>query len=133
MQPIIVFYDGWCPLCNRARRRLARLDWLGRLRFVSIRDPGAARRAGVAPERLAARLHVQSVRTGRWAEGIWAVAAIAARLPLLWPLWPLLAVAGLSGLGQPVYDFIARRRTIVPAGQCDEQGCPVPGPGSSHS
>jgi len=126
VQPIIVFYDGWCPLCTTARRRLERLDWLGRLRFVSIRDPGVAERAGIPPERLAARLHVQFVRTGRWAEGIWAVAAIAARLPLLWPLWPLLVLAGLSGLGQPVYDFVARRRAIVPAGQCEEHGCPLP-------
>ncbi|BAD39929.1 thiol-disulfide oxidoreductase DCC family protein [Symbiobacterium thermophilum] len=129
MQPITVFYDGWCPLCTAARQRLARLDWLGRLEFVSIRDPGVAERAGVAPERLAARLHVHTPRTGRWAEGIWAVAAIAARLPLLWPLWPLLALAGVTGLGQPLYDFIARRRAIVPVGQCDETGCPLPGQG----
>ncbi len=130
VESIIVFYDGWCPLCTRASRRLARLDWLGRLRFVSIREPGAAEEAGVPPERLAARLHVRSARTGRWAEGIWAVAAIAARLPLFWPLWPLLVAAGVSGLGQPVYDFIARRRAIVPAGQCDEHGCRLPGQGS---
>lgn len=127
VQRITVFYDGWCPLCTAARHRLARLDWLGRLQFVSIRDPGAAEGAGVSPERLAARLHVYSPGTGRWAEGIWAVAAIAARLPLLWPLWPLLVLAGFTGLGQAVYDFIARRRAIVPVGQCSEEGCPLPG------
>ncbi len=126
MGPITVFHDGWCPRCTQARERLTRLDWLGRLEFVSIREQGVAERAGVSPERLAARLHVHSPRTGLWAEGIWAVAAITARIPLLWPFWPLVTLAGLSGLGQPVYDFVARRRAIVPVGQCDENGCPLP-------
>jgi len=129
MQPITVLYDGWCPMCTETRQRLTQLDWLGQLQFVSFRDLEAEALFGIAPERLATRLHVCHEQTGRVAEGIWAVAAIAARLPLLWPLWPVVVAAGLIGLGQPVYDVIARRRRIVPVGQCDEAGCSLRGSG----
>lgn len=116
-------------MCTATRQRLSRLDWMGQLQFVSFRDLEAKALPGIAPERLAARLHVRYDRTGRVAEGIWALAAIAARLPLLWPLWPLVVAAGLIGLGQSAYDFIARRRRIVPVGQCDEVGCDILGRG----
>ena len=128
---LTVYYDGWCPVCTSTAERLRRLDWLGRLDLRSMREPGVPEAAGVSPERLAARLHVRDARTGRTREGIWAAVELAARLPLLIPLWPLLALSGWLGVGQWAYDQIARRRTIVPVGGCDDGACSIHGPGRS--
>jgi predicted DCC family thiol-disulfide oxidoreductase YuxK len=122
---IEVYYDGWCPLCTALRNRLERLDWLGRLQWRSIRDQGVAAALGVPAERLEQRMHVRDPRTGIVVDGIWAVAAVATRLPALMPLWPVVAGAAAVGLGQPLYDYIASRRAIVPVGQCTDQQCQI--------
>lgn len=115
-----VYYDGWCPMCTAIALRMERLDWLGQLRFVSFRDGlSPAAQVGLSPAALAERLHVRV--SGRVVAGIWAVAAIARRVPLLWPLWPFVVVSGWLGVGGWLYDWIARRRAIVPA--CGGDGC----------
>lgn len=128
MARLTVYYDGWCPLCTRIRQRLERLDWLGHLAFASIREAGLAERLGRSPEALAARMHIQVERTGQIADGIEAVVAIASHLPLLWPLWPFAWLAAKLGFGQPLYDAIARRRTVLPVGGCDDGACELPRP-----
>lgn len=122
---LTVYYDGWCPLCTGIRNRIERIDWLGRIAFASIREEGVAEELGVPAQRLAERMHARIHKNGRLVEGIDAVAAIAAQAPPLWPLWPLLFLSARIGLGQALYDYIARRRTIIPVGACDAQGCPI--------
>jgi predicted DCC family thiol-disulfide oxidoreductase YuxK len=112
-------------LCTATKERLSRLDRLGRLQFVSIREPGAAAEATVPLERLERRMFVKDRHSGRLAEGIEAVAAIARLVPALMPLWPLLTLSARLGVGQRVYDWIAARRTIVPVGQCESGSCPI--------
>lgn len=119
-----VYYDDWCPLCTALRDRLLRLDWLGRLSFCPIRPP-ALLPPGLTPADAAARMHAIDPATGRFIAGIDAVAAVSARLPLLWPLWPGLRLLSAIGLGQAAYDFIASRRAILPAGNCDGDACPI--------
>lgn len=128
-QRLMVYYDGWCPLCSAIRRRIERIDWLGRIEFASMREPGVAESLGVEAGRLAERMHARHPRTGRVVDGIEAVAAIAARLPLLWPLWPLIRLSAWTGLGNLLYDAIARRRTIIPVGACEQGACPIHRPG----
>ncbi|MFS8640247.1 MAG: hypothetical protein LOD90_05445 [Symbiobacteriaceae bacterium] len=72
---------------------MGRLDLFDRLEFLSFRDPGVARDRPVDLRRA-----------------------------LLWPLLPLLGGSRLLGFGQPLYDFIARRRRVMPAGKCGA-GC----------
>jgi predicted DCC family thiol-disulfide oxidoreductase YuxK len=127
LSPIAVYYDGWCPVCTAVRHRVSRLDWLGLLRWQSIREPGSAALRGVPAERLEQRMHVRDLSTGRVYDGIWAVAALAARVPALMPLWPGVAAAAALGFGQPLYDWVASRRTIVPVGHCDDAGCQIHG------
>ncbi|MDR7556104.1 MAG: DCC1-like thiol-disulfide oxidoreductase family protein [Armatimonadota bacterium] len=111
-----VFYDGWCPLCTRSARWLARLDLAGLVRWISFRDPGVAERYGLDPDRAARRIQSLDGR-GRRREGIDALLAVAVRIPLLWPLVPVLGVGRLVA-GQRLYDALATRRLIVVPGAC---------------
>ncbi|WP_299030353.1 thiol-disulfide oxidoreductase DCC family protein [uncultured Thermanaerothrix sp.] len=106
--PLYVFYDGECPLCTHTARWLQRLDWQRRLVVLSFRAPGVVTRYGLDPVRAEARLQAQI--SGRTLEGIAAVEAIMARLPVLWLLWPWVALARRLGIGQWLYDWVARRR-----------------------
>lgn len=118
-----VFYDGWCPLCQGIKQRLERLDWLHHLEFTSFRDHAVAEALGVPPEALAERMYARVRKTGQVVSGVDAFAAIAAHVPLLWPAFPLIWLAARIGIGAWLYEFVARRRTILPAGQCDLPGC----------
>lgn len=122
---IQVYYDGWCPMCNAIRSRIERLDWLNQVSFRSIREPGVMEELGVSAERLEQRMHVRHSGSGQVEDGIYAVAAIAARVPLFMPLWPFVRLAAAVGLGQPLYDFIASRRAIVPVGHCNNGICEI--------
>jgi predicted DCC family thiol-disulfide oxidoreductase YuxK len=113
---VSVFYDGRCLFCRRTMATLKRLDWLGVLEPVSFRDPGVIERFGLDPARAAARLHARNAGGPAPVEGIDAVILIATRLPPVWPAVPLLWIAARLGWGQRVYDWIAARRTIIPAG-----------------
>lgn len=127
---LYVFYDGWCPACRRLARIGRHLDFFGRLEPVSFRRPGffeSGPGAGVRPRRAEERLICADEYTGRRFEGVDAVAEIIKRLPLLWPFLIPVGAARLLGFGGPLYDFIARRRTVIPGGMCTPSGCPPAG------
>ena len=113
---VLLFHDGWCILCRQAVATLNRLDWLGLLEPISFRDPGVVERFQLDRARAAARLQARAAGAERPVEGIDAVILIATRLPPVWPAVPLLWIAARLGWGQRVYDWIAARRTIIPAG-----------------
>ncbi|MFC4077621.1 DCC1-like thiol-disulfide oxidoreductase family protein [Salinithrix halophila] len=116
---ITVYYDGWCPFCTQSVTTARRLDWFDMIRFVSFREPGVTEQYGLDPERLKKRLH--STNDGRhFREGIDGIIQMVQRLPLMWPILPVLLLSRWLGLGQRVYDWIASRRTIIPAGGCDD-------------
>ncbi|MCE5169752.1 DUF393 domain-containing protein [Paenibacillus profundus] len=122
---IEVYYDGWCPLCKGIRRRLERWDWLGCLRFYSIRNPEEIQHVSVSPQELEARMHVRTVHDGCMQSGIAAVHMLCTRVPLLMPISPFVWLGMKSGIGDKLYDWIATRRSIVPSGACDDQGCSI--------
>lgn len=126
---VTVYYDAWCPTCAGIRARVERLDALGLVTFTSLRLAGVEQEAGVPAERLAARMHLRRASGGGVCSGAAAMAALAARVPALMPLWPVLAAASRLGVGEWVYDGVARRRTLLPAGVCDVAGC-TPGAAS---
>lgn len=121
-----VYYDEWCPLCAAIRRRLERWDWLHALRFRSIRDGQTVSEMmsrGISPDALEARMHVRCAGSGKIDSGIAAVLRLCSRVPLLMILCPAIWATIKLGFGERMYDWIAARRMIVPAGGCLEDGC----------
>ena len=121
---MVVYFDGWCPLCRAAKERLSRLDRRGRLAFRSIRDEAVVGDLGISQEVLARQMHVQT-DDGRIIGGFPALVAIATLLPPLWVLWPFLVAAQWLGVGAVAYDWVARNRKIVPVGACEDGACPI--------
>ncbi len=124
-----VFYDADCGVCFWLARVLARLDVLGRLKFLPNRDAAALPAgAGEAPREPAgepAILVVDPARDRRWT-GAQACVEIAAALPLgrLW-VWPL-RLPGIRALADRMYAVVARNRTKISLG-LGLRGCGVPG------
>lgn len=121
-----VYYDGWCPLCTGIRKRLERWDWLHVLQFYSIRELQTSEQISVPMEQLVSTMHVREIRSGRIRSGIEAVFVLSVRVPILIPFSPFIWLSMKIGIGSKVYKYIASRRTIVPAGQCDHNSCELP-------
>ena len=128
---LTVYFDAGCGVCFQIARLLARLDRLGRLRFVSSADADRPP-AGVTTQLLASTIVVVDEVTGRLTTRADGMATILRALPLGF-LWSLpLRLPGLRQLANAAYDAFSRRRTAVSIGlglaACGIPGAPAPAP-----
>ncbi|WP_285028797.1 DUF393 domain-containing protein [Mycolicibacterium sp. lyk4-40-TYG-92] len=105
----VLFFDGKCGMCTRARNQLLRMNRTGRLRTEPLQKPGTAERLGVAPEHL-----MESVwwldATGEVLGGAKAAnAAVSAALGTRLPLW-VYGIPGIGALQEWVYRWVATHR-----------------------
>ncbi|MEJ8548114.1 DCC1-like thiol-disulfide oxidoreductase family protein [Brevibacillus borstelensis] len=124
-QRVIVFFDGWCPMCQASVRTLKALDWFGLLRYASFREQSVCEAYGLDPQKAEQRMHSKRIGDTDLHGGIHAFIQISKRIVPMWLISPLLCLANRLGIGQKVYDFIAARRTIMPTGGCDDS-CYLP-------
>lgn len=120
-----VLFDGDCPLCQRLARRLARLDWRGKLHFQDARDTPnlPLTPPPLNPDRLLEEMHLVTP-DGRVYAGYRAFRWIAWRLPVFWLLAPLLYLPGVPWVGNKLYLWVARRRyRLAP---CAHGACRLP-------
>ncbi len=121
-----VLYDGDCAFCCKSVELLKKLDWLGKLDYVNVRDATLPflKEAPVAFAPLLEQMHVLP-RDGKTLYGGYrAVRWLAWRLPLLWAIAPFLYLPGMTYLGQRAYVWVARNRfKIVP---CEHGVCSIP-------
>jgi predicted DCC family thiol-disulfide oxidoreductase YuxK len=82
MNPLIVWYDGACPLCIREIALMRRLDRAGQIDFVNVADPTAS--CPLDRTLLLARFHASE--NGIMLSGAAAFAAMWRAIPLLRPL-----------------------------------------------
>lgn len=79
--PLVVWYDGACPLCRREIALMRRLDRRGRINFVDVAEGDAA--CPIDRAELLARFH--ALENGQLRSGAAAFAAMWRAIPLLRP------------------------------------------------
>ena len=108
-----MFYDGYCLLCSKARRLVAKLDWLNRIKAVNLYDADALKNVHFdVPEtqKLVADIHL--IRTdGKTYFGFKAVRKIGTLLPLTALFAYFLYLPGLSHIADKIYSYLAKNRT----------------------
>lgn len=124
---LVVFYDGNCSLCTESARYTTRLDWFGRIQFLSFRDVGVFEAYVLAGNDVENRIYSVALQTGRTFSGIHTVLQIFRRIPTYWLLVPFVWLSIHVGLGQSVYDWIAKRRNLIPIGKCSNGACSLGG------
>ncbi|HET7628865.1 MAG TPA: DUF393 domain-containing protein [Bacillales bacterium] len=122
---LVVFYDGDCPLCRNAKKAIERFDRRGSIEWLSFRREGVMETYDLYEKKPEERIHSIRMSDSQRFEGIYTLQQIAMRVPRYRPLVPLLHLTIKLGFGQRLYDSIAKRRKIVPVGQCGSEGCPV--------
>ena len=122
MPHLTVLFDGGCPMCRRTVRVLRRLDWLGRLAYADVTEPGVLERhaPGLSEAEALVEMYVVDGR-GRRTAGFEGYLRIALVVPVLWPLALLGRLPGLRQIGHAVYGVIAANR--VRRGRCTDDVC----------
>ncbi|WP_165767894.1 thiol-disulfide oxidoreductase DCC family protein [Virgibacillus indicus] len=113
---MIVYYDSYCKMCTASSTIWRKLDWRKKLSFESFRL------LQDYPKEMEKSLHVN--HEGHWYNGYTAIIQIAKMLPLLWIILPFLYLFKWLGLGDFIYEKIAKNRKLVPVNQCkDGEAC----------
>lgn len=120
----VVIYDGHCRLCSAQMRRLASLDWTGKLAYLSLHDPAVTiDYPDLKHDDLMREMVVVDCQGNRH-PGANAVRYLSRRLPALWIMAPLLHIPGSLPLWRGVYRFIATHRYLLGNVEaCDSDSC----------
>jgi predicted DCC family thiol-disulfide oxidoreductase YuxK len=103
------YYDGQCGMCQRTRRVLAALDWLGRLDFRDLLKTPPADLP--VPQSAALQGMPMKTRHGRVLLGFPAVRRALLQTPVGFLLAIFLYVPGISHAARVVYAHIAANRS----------------------
>ncbi|RYM06160.1 DUF393 domain-containing protein [Sporolactobacillus sp. THM7-7] len=126
MAKLIVFYDGSCRFCRYTMASLKKHDTRGRLKGLNFRDSQVMEHYHLQHQNVENRIYVLRTRTNQGFSGIRAVLEIVKQVPFYWIWVPFIQFSILLGVGDACYDFIARRRRLIPVGRCQDNSCDVP-------
>jgi predicted DCC family thiol-disulfide oxidoreductase YuxK len=107
---LLVFVDGECSVCRVTSGVLGATDRARCAEVVSYREDTRYREHGIDDTAAATRLQVVDLSTGQTHAGFAALRRLAREVPLLCPARPVLALLSALGLGDKLYDFIAKHR-----------------------
>lgn len=120
---LIVFYDGWCGLCLTTVSKLQRLDWFDLITYVDFRDSSNIKNESLNLNELEKRMHSLNPKNGKIQNGVDSFTDLTKRIIPLWFLTPILYLSKWLGIGNMIYDFIAKRRNLVPVNKCINNVC----------
>lgn len=131
---VLIFYDGECPICQKAKKRLESIDHTQKLLFVPLQDPMVGEKfPELDPEAMKESMHVvlpnRKVFTG--AAGyceIGKVVSVRSFTGLGFKMFSLaMKVPGLLFLAEKAYGMVARNRYklfgIQVTGGCNDGQC----------
>lgn len=121
-QKLVVLYDDACPICRLTVAKWSPLDWFSLVDFQSLWTYDVEN-SDVSRTVLAERMHAIRMNDGRVFAGCQAIMHLTARIPALIPISAMCYLGLRLRLGEHVYDFLARRRYVIPIGQCSLASC----------
>jgi predicted DCC family thiol-disulfide oxidoreductase YuxK len=111
--PGVLFFDGACGMCTRARNLLVRLNRTGGVETEPFQRAGTAERLGIPHSRLGESVWWLDA-TGAVYGGARAVnAALSAALGTRLPVW-LYRVPGMRFVQEAAYRWVATHRHRIP-------------------
>ncbi|RZJ48708.1 MAG: DUF393 domain-containing protein [Flavobacterium sp.] len=120
MKKIIIYYDNYCPNCNRFVEITTRFDWLNLITKKQLRNKEHIKNSkGI--NTLLAEKQMASF-DGKWSYGYLTLFKIFLRLPILWVLIPFFFILWITKIGQFFYIQLAVNRQIIPL-HCTEDSC----------
>lgn len=115
MKKIVIVYDNWCPNCTRFSNSVKKIDWLGLVEHLPLRNLPQ----GVNPD-IDKALKLMAGTTGNgWTYGFSTIYKIIARLPLFWLVLPIFWILRVTSFGSYLYQQLAVNRNIIPI-HCDD-------------
>jgi predicted DCC family thiol-disulfide oxidoreductase YuxK len=115
---ISIYYDGCCPICSASARILEDFDWFHKLRLINLHLPSVLEKAGIPKDKALERIHIQ-INELTIFEGIDALFRISLAVPAFWLFIPIIWMSKKTGLGNMLYDWVAKRRFLFPTpGYC---------------
>ncbi len=113
---LTVFYDEYCPLCNRTRITVDHLDYLNKVEWKGIES---ANIEGIERSDMYLTMHgVDSA--GKVVKGVDTYLKILKRIPLLWIFYVILSIPGIYHSAKWVYNKIAQGRYTS---HCTDETC----------
>lgn len=108
---LLVFIDGWCPMCRKFGHRIQRTDMLHLIVIQDIRNSELfpKKYQDKALQRMASINQQQKIYFG-----FDTIFNIALRIPYFWILIPFLFLLKITQIGAFLYKQLALRRTIIP-------------------
>ncbi|OCA91452.1 hypothetical protein A8F94_06245 [Bacillus sp. FJAT-27225] len=119
---LLALYDGNCALCKASKEKSMKLDWLRRIKWVSLQE---YEKKGLKPSfravDLRRELHV--LEGAKVYRGFFAARKMLLQFPLTFLPGILLYFPFASIIGTPVYNWIARNRYKWLGTTCENGSC----------
>ncbi|WP_232732743.1 DCC1-like thiol-disulfide oxidoreductase family protein [Bacillus cereus] len=111
-------------MCKNVVTKLKKGDTFNLLMFKSFREYSNSKaEIGIPLTTLEKRMHSRKLKEEKYVSGIDSIIQICKRVPIMWGILIFLYLGKFMGIDQRTYDFIAKRRMIVPVGHCENNIC----------
>lgn len=108
---LIIYYDGWCPICINFKKFVTKFDFL---RLIDLKD--IRKSSIISDEKIQ---YMYSKNNKKEFYGFDSIFEVQKRLPLLWLFIPITLFLKVTKVGQYVYREFSIKRKII-AFHCDE-------------
>ncbi len=106
---IKIIYDDYCGLCRKSIKMLSIINFNGKFQFLPLsKSHFFCQQYAIDEKEL--QIHIVGIAEERVIKGYNLYIEIVKKNCLLWPLWPIMYLGYISGIGQKIYEYIAKRR-----------------------
>lgn len=112
-------------MCTSITQKWSNMDVFQMIKFKSFRQQENIQNLDIPVDKLELEMYCENIKKQKFYKGIHAIYQICLRIPLLWFFVPFLYISILLGVGDRIYKYIAKKRKIIPIGQCKENICSI--------